>query len=112
MANSTRLDVQRRRLYALKRSPALRHTRNTLLLQLLERGQPATWEKGTVLCEEDRDAQGCFLLLEGELDVRRGGEPLLTLRAGTPLGFEAKARVGPRFGGIVSSIRFVGRTRT
>jgi NTE family protein len=89
MPNSTRLDVQRRRLYALKRSPALRHTSNSVLLQLLEKGQTAHWEKGAVLCEEHQDAQGCFLLEEGELDVCRGGEPLLTLRPGTPLGFEA-----------------------
>ncbi|MFP2911049.1 cyclic nucleotide-binding domain-containing protein, partial [Pyxidicoccus sp. 3LFB2] len=95
MADSTRLDVQRRRLYALKRSPALRHTSNSVVLQLLEKGQEATWEKGTVLCEEDRDAEGCFLLLDGELDVCRGGEPLLTLRPGTPLGFEAL--VGGRY---------------
>ncbi|WP_164012102.1 patatin-like phospholipase family protein [Pyxidicoccus trucidator] len=94
MANSTRLDVQRRRLYALKRSPALRHTSNTVLLRLLEQGRAATWKQGTVLCEEDRDAEGCFLLLDGELDVCRGGEPLLTLRPGTPLGFET---VGGRY---------------
>jgi NTE family protein len=89
MANSTRLDVQRRRLYALKRAPALRHTSNTVLLQLLERGQEAWWAKDAVVCEEDRDAEGFFLLLDGELDVRRGGEHLLTLRSGTPLGVEA-----------------------
>lgn len=89
MANSTRLDVQRQRLYALKRAPALRHTSNTVLLQLLEQGQEVRWEKDAVLCEEDRDAEGFFLLLDGELDVRRGGAPLLTLRPGTPLGVEA-----------------------
>ena len=95
MANSTRLDVQRRRLYALKRSPALRHTSNTVLLQLLEKGQAVTWEAGTMLCEEGQDAERCFLLLDGELEVDRGGEPLLTLRPGTPLGFEAL--VGSRY---------------
>jgi NTE family protein len=89
MANSTRLDVQRRRLYALKRAPAFRHTSNTALLQLLDKGFEVSWEKDTVLCEEDQDAAGFFLLLDGELDVRRGGEPLLTLRPGTPLGVEA-----------------------
>lgn len=89
MANSTRVDIQRQRLYALKREPALRHTSNMLLLQLLERGEERSWEKGTVLCEEGQDAEGFFLLLDGELDVRRGGEPLLTLRPGTPLGVEA-----------------------
>ncbi|MBZ4423162.1 patatin-like phospholipase family protein [Myxococcus sp. RHSTA-1-4] len=89
MANSTRLDIQRRRLYALKRAPALRHTSNTILLQLLDRGVEVSWEKDTVLCEEGQDAEGFFLLLDGELDVRRAGEPLLTLKPGTPLGVEA-----------------------
>ena len=89
MATSTRLDVQRRRLYALKRAPALRYASNTALLQLLDKGFEVSWEKDTLLCEEDQDAAGFFLLLDGELDVRRGGEPLLTLRPGTPLGVEA-----------------------
>ncbi|NMO19669.1 cyclic nucleotide-binding domain-containing protein [Pyxidicoccus fallax] len=89
MPNSTRLDIQRRRLYALKRAPALRHTSNTILLQLLDKGVEVSWEKDTVLCEEGQEPAGFFLLLDGELDVRRGGEPLLTLRPDTPLGVEA-----------------------
>ncbi|MFP2932263.1 cyclic nucleotide-binding domain-containing protein, partial [Pyxidicoccus sp. 3LG] len=89
MANSSRLDDQRRRLYALKRAPALRHTSNTVLLQLLDEAQEVSWDKGTVVCEEDQDSKGFFLLLDGELEVRRGDELLLTLRPGTPLGVEA-----------------------
>ncbi|QSQ21759.1 patatin-like phospholipase family protein [Pyxidicoccus parkwayensis] len=89
MANSTHLDDQRRRLYALKRAPALRHTSNTVLLQLLEKAREVRWAKDAVVCEEARDAEGFFLLLDGELDVRRSGEHLLTLRPVTPLGVEA-----------------------
>lgn len=83
------LDVQRRRLYALKRAPALRHTSNTVLLQLLDVAWDVTWAQDTVLCEEGQEAHGFFLLLEGELEALRDGESLLTLRPGTPLGFEA-----------------------
>ncbi|MCP3105014.1 patatin-like phospholipase family protein [Myxococcus sp. K15C18031901] len=95
MARSTPLDVQRRRLYALKRAPALRHTSNTVLLQLLELAWEVSWAKDTVLCEEGQEAQGFFLLLEGELEAHRDDELLLTLRPGTPLGFEAL--VGGRY---------------
>jgi|SRR5215217_2265324 len=89
MARSMPLDVQRRRLYALKRAPALRHTSNTVLLQMLDVAWDVTWAKDTVLCEEGQEAHGFFLLLEGELEAHRDGELLLTLRPGTPLGFEA-----------------------
>lgn len=90
MATPT-FDARRRRLYALKRAPALRHTSNTLLLRLLELGQEVEWEKDALLCEEGQDTQGFILLLEGELEVRRGGEALLTVRHGTPLGVESLA---------------------
>lgn len=89
MARSMPLDVQRRRLYALKRAPALRHTSNTVLLQLLDLAWDVAWAQDTVLCEEGQEAHGFFLLLEGELEARRDGELLLTLGPGTPLGFEA-----------------------
>ena len=89
--NTPYFDARRRWLYALKRAPALRHASNTVLLRLLELGQAVAWERGTVLCEEGRDTGGFFLLLEGELEVLRGGEALLTVRPVTPLGVEALA---------------------
>ncbi|MCP3143017.1 cyclic nucleotide-binding and patatin-like phospholipase domain-containing protein [Pyxidicoccus xibeiensis] len=89
MPNSSRLDDQRRRLYALKRAPALRHTSNTVLLQLLDEAEEVRWAQDAVLCREDQESEGFFLLLDGELEVRRGEELLLTLRPCTPLGVEA-----------------------
>ncbi|AEI63942.1 patatin-like phospholipase family protein [Corallococcus macrosporus] len=82
-------DPRRHRLYALKRAPGLRHHGNTALLHLLSQSQDVAWARGAVLCREGEPAEGFFVLLEGELEVLRGGEPLMTLQPCAPLGLEA-----------------------
>ncbi|AKQ70387.1 hypothetical protein A176_007299 [Myxococcus hansupus] len=90
MSHFTSLDdARQRRLYALKRAPGLRHHGNTALLQLLSKSREVTWARGEVLCREGEATEGFYVLLEGELEVSRCGEPLMILQPGTPLGLEA-----------------------
>ncbi len=90
MSHFTSLDdARQRRLYALKRAPGLRHHGNTALLQLLSRSREVTWARGAVVFREGEATEGFYVLLEGELEVSRSGEPLMILQPGTPLGLEA-----------------------
>jgi len=82
-------DPRQRRLYALKRAPGLRHHGNTALLKLLGKSRELAWARGAVLYREGEPTTGFFILLEGELEVSRGGEPLMMLQPGAPLGLEA-----------------------
>ncbi|WP_426755849.1 patatin-like phospholipase family protein [Myxococcus sp. Y35] len=90
MSHATSLDDSRqRRLSALKRAPGLRHHGNTALLKLLGKSREVAWPRGAVLYREGEPTEGFFVLLEGELEVSRGGEPLMMLQHGVPLGLEA-----------------------
>ncbi|RKH69838.1 cyclic nucleotide-binding protein [Corallococcus interemptor] len=92
MASPLTVDERRRWLYSLKQSPALRHTRASVLLRLLERARPVEPQPGEGICREGEPVDGVHLLRSGEWRVTTGGTVLLHLRPGMSLGVEALAR--------------------
>ncbi|MFB1484398.1 patatin-like phospholipase family protein [Corallococcus sp. RDP092CA] len=92
MASPLTVDERRRWLYSLKQAPALRHTRASVLLRLLERARRVEPLPGEGLCREGEPVDGVYLLRSGEWRVTAGGTVLLHLRPGMSLGVEALAR--------------------
>ncbi|RKH73582.1 cyclic nucleotide-binding and patatin-like phospholipase domain-containing protein [Corallococcus aberystwythensis] len=92
MASPLTVDERRRWLYTLKQAPALRHTRASVLLRLLERARPVEPQPGEGICREGEPVEGIYLLRSGEWRVMAGGTVLLHLRSGMSLGVEALAR--------------------
>ncbi|RKG80865.1 cyclic nucleotide-binding protein [Corallococcus exercitus] len=92
MASPLTVDERRRWLYTLKQAPALRHTRASVLLRLLERARPVEPLPGEGICREGDPVDGVYLLRSGEWRVTAGGTVLLHLRSGMSLGVEALAR--------------------
>ncbi|WP_223640904.1 cyclic nucleotide-binding and patatin-like phospholipase domain-containing protein [Corallococcus sp. EGB] len=92
MASPLTVDERRRWLYTLKQAPALRHTRASVLLRLLERARQVEPLPGEGICREGEPVDGVYLLRSGEWRVTAGGTLLLHLRSGMSLGVEALAR--------------------
>jgi CRP-like cAMP-binding protein len=70
----------------LKRVPLFQDCTGRQLRDIASRGRERSFPKGRILAEQGKHGDEFFVLLEGEVDVRRNGRRIATLRAGEHFG--------------------------
>ena len=73
------------------------------LQKLARASDEMTLEKDRVLVEQDATGHECFVILEGEATVKRGGRKLATLGPGDHFGELALLDGGPRTATVVAN---------
>ena len=58
---------------------------------------------GKLLCDQGKPAQCCYIVLEGEVEVRVAGEPVATVRAGHTVGERGVLGRAPRNATVVAA---------
>ncbi|MFO0759733.1 MAG: cyclic nucleotide-binding and patatin-like phospholipase domain-containing protein [Byssovorax sp.] len=91
-----------RALAALHATPALRDVSQRLLRKLLTLGQTRALDDHDVLCRETDPADAFFVVLDGRLAMRKGGDYIAPVPPGGSFGFEALLG-GARFPATVTA---------
>jgi CRP-like cAMP-binding protein len=78
--------TQNTKVEALRRAPLFEGLSKKELIELARVTEDLQVAAGTVLCKEDTLGREFFVLVEGTVDVARGGKPIATRQAGDFVG--------------------------
>jgi len=108
-----RLFTRDTKVEALKRAPLLAGLSRKELTALAMMTEDMELDKGRVLCREGQRGEEFFIVMEGEVEVSRGGKKLRTLGSGGFFGEIALVEDLPRTATVTAStgIRFFVLTR-
>jgi CRP-like cAMP-binding protein len=108
-----RLFTRDTKVEALKRAPLLAGLSRKELTALAMMTEDVELDEGRVLCREGQRAEEFFMVMEGEVEVTRGGKKLRTLGSGGFFGEIALVEDLPRTATVTAStgIRFFVLTR-
>lgn len=86
----------RRRMSMMRKAPLFRYLNYRELVQLMNRTYIKTAQPGEVLIEENLIGEEMFLLVDGQVEVSKGGQQLALLEAGAAFGEMALIDNAPR----------------
>jgi CRP-like cAMP-binding protein len=102
-----------KKISALKTAPLFAGLSRKELTELAKVTEDVDFDTGKVLCQEGRSAQEFFVIMEGEVEVTRGGKKLATVGTGGFFGEIALVENLPRTATVTARtpVRFFVLTR-